>query len=178
MHLGTQKLAIRQPVYNVDGSPNRNGIITHAVDLLVKQGNRKERQRFYVTNLGKDAFILGYPWFRTFNPTIDWANGKISGPLVKMETIRFGVYQQAQKWIKEKKNDDLLISKVKSPPWSGVTAPTRECGQVEINCANTVIEMAHQYAKEHPKEEVKLLEQFKRHASLFSDEEANKFPPS
>ena len=38
--------------------------------------------------------------------------------------------------------------------------------------------MAHQYAKEHAKEEVKLPEQFKRHASLFSDEEANKFPPS
>ena len=49
---------------------------------------------------------------------------------------------------------------------------------MEINHANTVIEMAHQYAKEHAKEEVKLPEQFKRHASLFSDKEANKFPPS
>ena len=61
MCLETQKLAIRRPVYNVDRSPNQNGIITHAVDLLVKQGNQKERQCFYVTNLGKDAFILGYP---------------------------------------------------------------------------------------------------------------------
>ena len=95
-----------------------------------------------------------------------------------METIRFGVYQQVQKWIKEKRNDDLLISKIESPAWSRVTTPTKECGRVEINHANTAIEMAHQYAKEHAKEEVKLLERFKRHASLFSDEEANKFPPS
>ena len=35
MRLGTQKLAIRRPVYNVDGSPNRNGIITHAVDVTI-----------------------------------------------------------------------------------------------------------------------------------------------
>ena len=39
---------------------------------------------------------------------------------------------------------------------SGVTAPTKECGRVEINRTNTAIEMAHQYAKEHAKEEVKL----------------------
>ena len=49
---------------------------------------------------------------------------------------------------------------------------------MEINRANTAIEMAHQYTKEHAEEEVKLLEQFKRHASLFSDKGANKFPPS
>jgi hypothetical protein len=49
---------------------------------------------------------------------------------------------------------------------------------VEINRANTAIEMAHKYAEENNKEEVKLPEQFKDHAALFSDEEANKFPPS
>ena len=43
LHLGTQKLTIQRPVYNVDGSPNLNGAITHAVDLLVKQENRKEQ---------------------------------------------------------------------------------------------------------------------------------------
>ena len=38
--------------------------------------------------------------------------------------------------------------------------------------------MTHKYAEEHKKEEVQLPEQFKQHAALFSDEEANKFPPS
>jgi hypothetical protein len=41
-----------------------------------------------------------------------------------------------------------------------------------------VIEMAHKYAKENKKEEVKLPEEFKKHAALFSDEEASKFLPS
>ena len=124
LHLGSQKLTIRRPVYNVDRSPNQNGIITHAVDLLVKQGNRKERQRFYITDLGKDAFILGYPWYRTFNPTIDWGTGKIMGPLVRMETIRFGIYKQAKKWLKEK-NDDLMLAKAECipPPLNSLRRP-------------------------------------------------------
>ena len=96
LHLGQQKLEIRRPVYDVDGTPNQNGTITHAVDLMVKQGNRKERIRFYITNLGKDAFILGYPWFRMFKPTIDWHEGRISGPQIRMETIRYGILQRTR----------------------------------------------------------------------------------
>jgi hypothetical protein len=38
--------------------------------------------------------------------------------------------------------------------------------------------MAHEYAKSHTKEEITLPEEFKRHAALFSNKEAKKFPPS
>jgi hypothetical protein len=54
-----------------------------------------------------------------------------------------------------------------------------ECGQVEfIRCTHNAVEMAHEYAKSHAKEEITLLEEFKYHVTLFSDEEAKKFPPS
>jgi hypothetical protein len=49
-------------------------------------------------------------------------------------------------------------------------------GQVEINHTNTAIEMAHKYAKENPKEQVTLPDEFKQHAALFSDEDAKTFP--
>jgi len=39
------------------------------------------------------------------------------------------------------------------------------------------IEMAHHYTEEHGKQEVTLPEEFKHHMALFSDEEANAFPP-
>ena len=39
--LGTKRIPHR-PVYNVDGTLNRNGTITQACDLLVTQGNKKE----------------------------------------------------------------------------------------------------------------------------------------
>ena len=38
--------------------------------------------------------------------------------------------------------------------------------------------MAHQYASTHGKAEVTLPAEFQRHAALFSDKEAKKFPPS
>jgi hypothetical protein len=47
------------------------------------------------------------------------------------------------------------------PPWSGVTSEEIQSGQVKINHANTAIEMAHKYAEENKKEEVKLPEEFK-----------------
>ena len=79
LRLGTKKLERPKIVFNVDGTLNRHGTITYACDLMVSQGNKKERQRFFGTNLGKDRFIFGYPWCKTFNPTIDWAEGQIKG---------------------------------------------------------------------------------------------------
>jgi len=67
---------------------------------MVKQGNQKERQRFYVSNLGKDRFILGYPWFCTFTPDIDWTNAQLHGPQIKMETLKLKTFQK----LKEYKN--------------------------------------------------------------------------
>jgi len=49
---------------------------------------------------------------------------------------------------------------------------------MEVNRTHNATEMAHKYAEEHKKEEITLPEEFKRHALLFSDEEAKKFPPS
>ena len=42
LRLGTKRIPIPQPVYNVDGTLNRSGTITRACDLLVTQGNKKE----------------------------------------------------------------------------------------------------------------------------------------
>jgi len=63
-------------------------------------------------------------------------------------------------------------------PWMGVTFLEEKSGPVEINRMHNAVEMAHEYAKQHAKEEVTLPEEFKQHAKLFSDEEAKKFPPS
>jgi len=72
LHLGTKRLPYSQVVYNVDGTMNWSGTITRACNLLVTQGNKKEQTRFYVTNLGRDRMLFGYPWFKKFNPNINW----------------------------------------------------------------------------------------------------------
>ena len=100
LRLGTKKLPHKWAVYNVDGTLNHNGAVTHACDLIVSRGNRKIRQQFYVTKLGCDRFILGYPWFREFQPNIDWANGMLRGPPIHMETLLLGTLQHAKKYLR------------------------------------------------------------------------------
>jgi predicted aspartyl protease len=86
LRLGTQKLSKPRPIINVDGTRNSGGIVEHCVHLYVSQGQKEERLKFYVTNLGKDRIILGYPWLEAFNPDINWGEGRLKGPKVKFKT--------------------------------------------------------------------------------------------
>ena len=180
LRLGTQKLAVPRPIFNVDRSANKHGTITHITYLLVTQGHKKHRVPFYVANLGQDRFIFGYPWCQDFSPSIDWKNSILNGPKIKVETLLQGRMHHIKRAIQQFKEceEDFTISRGVCPPWSGVTSEEIQSGRVEINCTNTAIEMAHKYAEDNKKEEVQLPEEFKRHTALFSDEEASKFPPS
>ena len=43
-------------------------------------------QKFYITNLGRDQLILGYPWLQELNPQINWPMGTFDGN-IWLETI-------------------------------------------------------------------------------------------
>jgi len=77
LRLGTKRIPYARAVYNVDGTLNRSGSITEACDLLVTQGNKKERTQFFVTNIGRDRMLFGYPWCKKFKPDINWDENKI-----------------------------------------------------------------------------------------------------
>ena len=70
-----KKLKRPVPVKNVNGTPNKDGQLTHCVHLWVQLGKKKELMLFYLTNLGEDCMILGFPWLTTFNPKINWTEG-------------------------------------------------------------------------------------------------------
>ena len=38
-----------------------------------------EELGFYVANLGRDWVILGYPWFKSYNPNFDWNSNILKG---------------------------------------------------------------------------------------------------
>jgi hypothetical protein len=42
---------------------------------------------FYITNLGEDRTLLGFPWFAAFNPDIDWMKGT-------MDNLPIHIYSQ------------------------------------------------------------------------------------
>ena len=73
MSKGPLKNSIR--LYNIDGSPNEAGSITHKVKLTLKVGQDKEKFDFYLTSLGLEKVILRLPWLRHCNSREDWQEG-------------------------------------------------------------------------------------------------------
>jgi hypothetical protein len=64
--------------YNVDGMENKRGTINTYVNLKFTLGEQKFKERFYVTGLGKQRIILGFPWLHKYNPIIDCKKGEIT----------------------------------------------------------------------------------------------------
>jgi Retroviral aspartyl protease len=85
--LNTKDLWHPHKVYNMDRTENQGGIISKSCVLRVRRGERQIAQRFYVTNLGQDRVILGYPWLREFNLEIDWEEGRLIRDGVKLKEI-------------------------------------------------------------------------------------------
>src|SRR5712672_2830561 len=94
--LGSKKIEQARTVKNIDGTLNVAGHITHACNLLVSQGRKQERTRFFVTNLGGDQFIFGYPWLAEFNPEISWPEAIVKGPRFRVETLVAGKMTQQE----------------------------------------------------------------------------------
>ena len=70
--LGSQLLERHRKIWNIDGTTNKAGVLTHCVDLEVCTGAWQEIMRFLVTDLGGEVLILGYPWLSTFEPKFRW----------------------------------------------------------------------------------------------------------
>ena len=75
--LGTQLLTIPRKLQNADGSPNAGGGLTHFTELEVFTGDIPHVLRFYITDMGPDDLVLGYPWFAATNVQPDWTTGTL-----------------------------------------------------------------------------------------------------
>ena len=77
LQLPIKQLQKPRPVYNVDGTQNKNGDIEHYTNLEMQTGEQKVWLRFFLTNLADQKAILSYPWFAANQPKINWAQGWI-----------------------------------------------------------------------------------------------------
>jgi hypothetical protein len=64
---------------------NKAGKITRSCMLRVCKGQQQAHQCFFITSLGDDHVILGYPWLEEFNPEIDWSTRTMKGAQVQLE---------------------------------------------------------------------------------------------
>jgi hypothetical protein len=77
LHLPIKTLPQPRKLFNVDGTRNRAGDLKYYVDLNTRTGLKNTNLRYFLTDLGDHKVILGYPWFATAQPKIDWAKGWI-----------------------------------------------------------------------------------------------------
>jgi hypothetical protein len=75
LQLPIKNLPEPRKLYNVDGTENKAGHLRHYTDLQVKTGQNTRNLRFFLSDIGDNKVILGYPWFASMQPRIDWAKG-------------------------------------------------------------------------------------------------------
>jgi hypothetical protein len=152
--LGTRKISRPIELYNVDGTHNQDGKIERSIHLYIDNGQQRIQTPFFVTNLGKDRIILGYPWFEAFNPKINWKEGKLLGPRVELKTT--GAINQ------EHLNQVYEIRRT----------------AMEIRKTTFAQKMAEKFQVDKPKMDNPIPPEYKRHIKVFSEQEAERFPPS
>jgi hypothetical protein len=60
---------------NIDGTPNQGGELQYFVNVQVQTRIQCLTLWFFLSSLGENKKILGYPWFTAFQPRIDWKRG-------------------------------------------------------------------------------------------------------
>jgi len=99
--IGRQELNEPITVHNVDGTENKKGKITDYCWLRVLYNGKQKLQRFFLTSLGKDRMILGYPFLQEFNPQIDWTEGKLKGGTVALQSTQFQYLKRVFRQVEE-----------------------------------------------------------------------------
>ena len=162
MGIGSHETAKPITVYNVDGTENSQGKITHYCWLRIFYAGKQKLQHFYIASLGKESVILGYPFLYIFNPTIDWQQGKLPEAL-HMQTTRYkyrfkDVLDIQRRAIKQmglpKKGEAIYMRRSIAQDWAREAAK----GQAHLT-------------------EKTISEEYKRHAKVFSEMESLCFPP-
>ncbi len=77
MGLRKQPLEKPQRIWNIDNTENKDGSITHYVDLQVQTHGIHRNMRFLITNIGHEVIVLGYPWLAAYKPKFSWKHATI-----------------------------------------------------------------------------------------------------
>ena len=163
--LGRQALERPRPVLNVDGTPSGKGALTHFCDLLVRKDGREAHHRFYITDLGGDRAIFGFPWLREWNPDINWKEGLVRGGPVTLKT------HSVPEWarIGLLKYQGLRIA-------HEYDLTNEEEVYVQINRATIAQQWAEKSHKQRKPEEIPV--EYAEYQDVFAEENAKQLPPT
>jgi len=171
LKLRTRTLVKPQKVQNVDGTPNKSGEILEAVDLLVNNNGLKASHAFFVANIGRNNFILGYPFFKASNPNVDWSGGCIEG-FTTISSINADTWRPPTKGTKRRDSTPAWVRCI--PGWEEGDKVWLQTRVVKTTVAQQLAEVATDKKKRTWQELV--LEWYHRHGKVFSEEASERFP--
>ena len=151
-------------IWNVDGTHNQDGAISHFMDLQVRTGTETKTLHFLITNLGRDEVILGYPWLTAFEPIIHWRDATLDQACqpviissVNPEEIKVATITTEEEWEELNREEE---------PYATLRKTT------------TALELAQKAMDKTKKTfEQMVPEEYRRHAQTFNEKESHRFPP-
>ena len=148
MKLPLKRLPRPREVFNVDKTPNQQGPITHYTDLVARTGTKLKTMRFFLTHLGRNPIILGYPWFAAMEPRITWSKGWIDYDHLP---ITLSIIPTEERLLKDTPKELIIAA---------LAADDRQ---------TTGSKLAEQFQTNKP---TTLPEEYQKHAQVFSEEKA------
>ena len=188
--LGLETHALETPIraYNVDGTENKRGMIKSYINLNLEINRRKTNTQLFVSVLGKERIILGFPWLNEQNPDIDWKSGEVSWRQQRRKfIIKWSSKKKKPVTILEEEDNDTYLNRTQNPLkdselslliasitgemdneiWINSKSTTATQLQAEINSKKTVLPLEEHIPKE-----------FHEYLDVFSEEKATQFPES
>ncbi len=139
---------------------NKDGSITHYVDLQVQMCGIHRNMRFLITNIRNEDIVLGYPWLALYEPKFSWKHATIDKAIL------------------------LIVLRSVNPqiPHKSIIAHTnREKEEIiqtlESDCTirTTATKLAIQAQQYTTKTEVP--KEYTDFTKVFSEEESKRYPP-
>jgi hypothetical protein len=164
MGLGLQPLPTPKKIFNIDNTINKSGMITHFLDLNVCANGINKEMCFLVTDIGHEEILLGYPWLATFEPKFNWKSTIIDERILPIiiSSINPRIPQ---------KQPTIAMALSEETKQSIVRQLDAEC-----TIRGVATDLAIQAGEQQT--DAKLPKEYQDFAQLFSNEAANRFPPS
>ena len=153
--LGTSLLDKPKKLFNVDDTQNKAGSVTRYVDLSATTNQKEQQMRFLVSDIGRESVILGYPWLAAFEPCFKWKEGTLYPQYLPITCQSIRPKRQ-----KNQQEQRAIVA------------------QLEEECTNRSIATELAIKAQSKPSKVELPKVYKRYTSVFSEEEAQRFPPS
>src|ERR1700761_4211260 len=164
MRIKPKQLERPRKIWNADSTENKEGMITHYLDLEVETKGIRKDMCFYITDIGKEDLFLGYPWLAAYEPRFIWKDATIGEEALPVIIRSINPTLPRQRpTILRTALEELKVR---------ILHQLEEQSTLHTTSTDLAIK-AGQYTKK-----VEIPPQYQKFAKVFSKEESQHFPPS